>query len=169
MKKLIATLAIITATVVPVTVAANLASQKTGATEEPPIIQEIRHQGEVIDNHEDRITNTEADVADLQANTNTPPSQTRTVVREVQTPAPTEPVTVPAPDPTPEPAPVPVTVVAYLQIPTGEGYMNENMDCEYTYSDGTTYRWLWREVEFNQVKITRTHGNCSATAIGRVK
>lgn len=114
-----------------------------------------KHQ-EQLDNHEARITNVEADVADLQTNTNTAPS-----VQRVEVPVPVAPV--PTPEPTPEP--VPVTVVSYRQIPDGE-----NTDCEYAYSDGTTYTWDWKTVEWNQgSKITRSSGYCDDRAIGKAK
>lgn len=140
---------------------------RTLATEKPPIVQEVEHQGEVLDNHEDRITNNEADIEDLQSTTNTPPSPGRTVVREVITPSPTQPIYT---EPTPEPEPEPVIVVtAFRQIPVNEGYNNENVDCELTYSDNTTYRWHWKTVTYNQTKITNTSGTCDAQVIGAKK
>lgn len=163
MKRLLFTLGTLIIGILPITVAANMANT-TGASEEPPIVQEVRHQGEVLDNHEDRITNNEADIADLQSNTNTAPSPTRVIVREVTTPEPTEPLSTPV-----EPEPEPIVVTAYEQIPMNTGYNNEDMDCKYTYSDGTTYQWHWKTVEFNQVKITHTNGYCDNRVIGYIK
>lgn len=102
---------------------------KSGAETEPPIIQEVKHQGQVLDNHEDRITNTEKDVSDLQNNTQTAPNSTRTVVREVTTPSPTEPIASPIPDLT-------IRVASAVQRVDGT---NENgkFYCDLVYSDNT--------------------------------
>lgn len=79
-------------------------SYPVGADSDPPIVQEVKHQGEVLQNHEDRIGNLEKDAADLQKNTNTPPSSSRVVVREVTTPSASEPLSInpPAPQPAPQ-------------------------------------------------------------------
>lgn len=143
----------------------GLTLTKGDATDDPTqIAQVVAHQGEVLDNHEARITNTENDVKDLQSNTNTPPSTTRVSVPTPSQPAPT-PTSDPTPAPTPQPAPV--TVVAYEQIPIEN---SENIDCRYTYSDSTTYQWDWKTVEYNQgTKMIHFKGICDASAIGKPK
>ncbi len=132
----------------------------------PPIVQEVTHQGEVLENHEARITNTENDVKDLQTNTQTAPSPTRVVVNEVTTPPASQPLyTEPVTQPTPEPAP-PVVVTSYRKIVVDE----YQTDCELTYSDGTTYRWAWETTEYNQgTKITHHSDICDDSIIGSRK
>ncbi len=157
------------AVIISTLVVAALHFNKGGASSEPPIVQEVKHQGQVLNNHEDRITNTEKDVTDLQNKTQTPPSSTRTVVREVTIPSATEPLTIPTqtPNPTPSPAPSPVIVTAYNRIPV-QG--SENTDCRFTYSDGTTLQWLWETVTYNQgTKITNRGGVCDNSVIGSIK
>lgn len=119
------------------------------------VIRQNEHQDQVLDNHEDRITNSEKDIVSLQSNTSTPPSTEKVIVREVQ---------VPAPEPEIEPEPEPVVVTSYRQIPI-EG--SEDMDCEYTYTDGSKWRWHWQTVEYNQgTRIIRKSGHCDDRAIG---
>lgn len=119
------------------------------------VLRQNEHQGNVLANHEARITNTEADVNYLQGETTT-----NTVRVEV-------PVVTTTPVPTPEPTPEPVTVVGYEQIPV-EG--TEDIDCKYTYSDETTHQWHWKTVEYNQgTKITSTAGTCDYSDIGTEK
>lgn len=129
------------------------------ASEVPPIVQEVRHQGEVLDNHEDRITNVESDVVDLQENTGTPQSIEKVIVREVTTPPPTEPIYV---EPAPEPEPV--VIVSYSQRVEGD-----NTYCDLTYSDQTTHSFLWQKREFNQVWSTTIYGKCDNSIIGLEK
>lgn len=139
-KKLaIATALAIAVVSVPVVSAFNK-PEHIKANQEPPIVQEIKHQGEVLDNHEDRITNVESDVKVLQTSTSTKPSETRTVVREVVTPTSPEPVAMPAPAPAPEPKPNPLTVVEVLKNETymlGDGY-TEMRRCQYLMAGGRT-------------------------------
>lgn len=143
---------------------------KTKADDIPPIVQEVTHHGEVLDNHEDRLSNNEKDIAKLQAKTQVAPSQNKTTVREVVTPKADKPITLPTPaQPESAPKPEPVVVTSYKKIPTGEGYNGENIDCELTYSDGTTYRWPWQTVRYNQVKITSYSDTCDSSVIGQPK
>jgi hypothetical protein len=136
---------------------------KSGASDEPPIIQEVKHQGEVLDNHETRITNTENDVKDLQDKTSTPPSINNKPAPAVVTPSP---AVVAPPTPTPAPVIPPVTVTSFLQVPVGD----MRIDCTITYSDGTTNTWMWQQWEFNQgTKITHTIGKCDSSIIGKTK
>lgn len=139
---------------------------QTQADSVPPIVQEVTNHGERLDNHEDRITNTEQDVSKLQNETNVAPSESRTVVREVITEPATEPLNNPAPDPQPEPEPEPIVITNVEQIPTGEGYNGENVDCRFTYSDGKTYQWHWKTVRYNQQKITSYNDKCDSNLIG---
>lgn len=121
------------------------------------VLRQNEHQDQVLDNHEDRITNSERDIEDLQTHTSTPQSGERVVVREVTTAK-------PEPKEEPEPAPQPVVVVSYRQILLEN---SEDVDCEYTYSDNTTYRWHWKTVEYNQgTKLTHASGFCDQHAIG---
>lgn len=141
---------------------------KSNATTEPPLVTEVRHQGEVLDNHEDRITNLETDVTAVQQSTNTPSSSNKVVVREVQTASPTEPIyTEPTQAATPVVEEPKIVVTAYEAIPVPG---TENVECKLTYSDGTVKQWLWKTVEYNQgSKIVRTSGTCDASVIGQVK
>lgn len=158
MKKLIIGSAVLltlaTATSLALTQPSNLMAES-----DLPI--KVQHQQEQLDNHEARITNTENDVTGLQNKTSTPPSVQRVEVPVVQ-PAP---VSQPSPTP-PEPEPTPVTVTSYEQIPVEN---SEDVDCKYTYSDGTTYQWHWKTVEYNQVRIVHTTGKCDQSAIGTEK
>lgn len=131
--------------------------QASTPTTDPAVAQEIKHQGETLDNHEARITNTENNVKDLQVHTNTPASTNTVVVPQVTTPS--------APLPTPS-AP-PITVIAF-QVQPIEG--TENSNCMVTYSDATTYTWLWQIVTYNQgTKITSSNNLCDNRLIGNQK
>lgn len=152
MKKSTVVASIVLTTLATSVAYANLNPYVASTTEQPPIIQQVEKHEAELDNHEARITNVESDVSDLQTNTNTAPSVQRVEV----------PVVV-----TPQPEPVAVTVVSYRQIPV-EG--TEDTDCEYTYSDGTTYRWRWETVEWNQgSKQSHRSGYCNDNAIGMTK
>lgn len=147
MKRITVVSSIVLTALVTSVVYANLNPYEASTTETTPLVQQVEQHEAVLDNHEARITNVESDVADVQQNTNTAPSVQRVEV-PVVTPSPVQ--------PTPEPAPTPITVVSFREIPDGE-----NTDCELTYSDGTTYRWDWKTVEWNQgSKITHTNGRC---------
>lgn len=132
---------------------AALQNPESTTAVDSPIAQEVDRQGQVLNNHEGRITNTENDVKDLQSNTGTPPSVTR--------------VEVPAQPPS-APAPIqpPITIVGYEVIPIPG---SENKDCKYTYSDGSTRQFLWQIVTYNQgTKFTQTNDFCDYRIIGKV-
>ncbi len=142
-------------------------SETTGATESPLVTEVSNHEAE-LKNHEARISNTENNVKDLQNKTDTPPS-TNTVEVPVYVPA-----QVPPTDPTPAP-PVPVTVTAYREVVINP----DTSDCEYTYSDGTTYQFSWKTSDpqgswqtdgtgqnGHWAKTTNTSGYCDNRAIG---
>lgn len=167
MKNTIVKLAILSSVVLPVVGAAHIASNSAGADAEPPIVTEVRHQGEVLDNHEARIGNLETDVADVQANTNTTPSPNKVSVPSVSTPS----VTVTA-DPTPTPpAPAPEAkpiVVEGYAIVNIEG--SEDQDCKVTYTDGTSYQWHWKQIEYNQgTRIVHGINKCDDSLVGTKK
>ena len=124
-------------------VATALSNPEPTKATDSPLVQQV-------DNHEARITNTENDVEDLQTKTNTPPSTTRVNVPSVTTSVstPTEP-TVPPPS---------VLVVAYEKIPVND----TDIDCQLTYSDGTTYKWHWKT--YNQI-----NNSCNNDWIGTQK
>ena len=73
----------------------------TGGFDLDGLNQQVQKQGEELDNHEARITNTEADVGELQKNTGTAPSTNRQSVPSVSTPAPAPSTASPAPAPAP--------------------------------------------------------------------
>jgi hypothetical protein len=130
-----------------------------------PLTTQVDQQSKELANHEARITNTENNVKDLQTNTNTTPSTNQVAVPDATpTPTPTAPVV----------EPTQVTVVSYKQIPVDNG-----TDCEFTYSDGTTYTWHWQTVNphgswqtsgdgsnGHWVSTTSTSGDCDSTSIG---
>ena len=130
--------------------------------------QKLANHDEQLENQNDRINNTEKDVSDLQTNTNTAPSTTKTVVKEVVTQNPTL-TQQPTPS-TPPTAPTPITVTNYEVIPNGDEF-----NCKYTYSDGTTYtfRWKWSStISSSQgpVQTINTSGDfCDNRAIGQNK
>lgn len=128
--------------------------------------QKIQQHDEQLANHEARITNTESDVADVQTNTSTPPSNNRQSVPSVTTPEP-QAADSPAPATQPAPAPTPVTVKSYDQVGVED---TENMDCKLTYSDDTTYIFRWKTVTYNQsTKITSMNGKCDTSVVGKEK
>lgn len=163
MKKLIIGISSI-AVISGLVIGGAMANSGSATTSSPPdLTPQVQAQQTQLDNHEARITNTENDVKDLQSSTNTPPSVAKVDVPIAQA-APVLQQTAQAPT-IPEPtSPTPVTVTAYEQIPV-EG--SEDVDCKYTYSDGTNYQWHWQKVEYNQgSKITNTSGLCDNRAIG---
>ena len=87
----------------------------TGGFDLDGLNQQVQKQGEELDNHEARITNTENDVKDIQQNTGTAPSTNRQTVPSVSTPAATP--STASPSPAPAPAPAERTFV-YLGHPT---------------------------------------------------
>lgn len=135
--------------------------------------QQVQRHDEQLTNHEVRIKNNENDVKDIQDKTATPPSSNNTEAPQVvtvapeQTEKPAETAPSPAPPPTPPAEPEPVVVESYRKI---EIENTENVDCELTYSDNTTYRWRWQTVEYNQgTKITHRSGVCDNSLIGTPK
>lgn len=92
----------------------------------------VQQQGEVLDNHEARITNTENDVKDLQSNTNTPPSSTRFVA-----PTPSNPPALQPESTQPVQSNPKVKVVSASQR-IEEEPNQKTYYCDLTYSDGTT-------------------------------
>lgn len=159
-KRLISVLAIAT-TVSGLVIGGAYATQGEAVTTDPVVIvQTLKHQGEVLDNHEARITNTENDVKDLQGHTATQPSPNNKVAPAVVTPAPPL-------DTSPDPTPAPVVVTAFEQIPI---VGSENINCKLTYSDGTDYTFLWMIVSYNQgIKNAYSIRNCDKYKIGTQK
>jgi hypothetical protein len=102
----------------------------TGAADSP-LVTQVDDNTKKLDNHEARISNTESDVKDLQNKTNTAPSTNHVAVPN-STPSASNPAT-----------PSPVTVTAYEQQPI-DG--SENVNCRYTYSDGSNTVFLWKMV-----------------------
>lgn len=142
-------------------VALNSPSQ-TGATDIPPIQQQVDNQQKELDNHDARITNNENDIKSLQGATNTAPSSNNVAVPTV----------------TPAPTPVPITVTAYEKIVLDAN----STDCEYTYSDGTTFQWHWQTTDPHGSWVTDgvgqnghwvpsvdTTGVCDQSAVGSTK
>lgn len=130
------------------------------------INQQIERHDEQLNNHEVRIQNNSNDIEDIQNKTQTAPSSSNVTAPQVVTAAPEQKERSEVVN-QPEPEPEPVVVTAFREIAI-EG--SENKDCEYTYSDGTTYTFHWKTVEYNQgTKITQTHGQCDASVIGRPK
>jgi hypothetical protein len=140
---------------------------KSKATDIPPLVTEVQHQGEVLNNHETRIKNTENDVKDLQSKTSTPPSTNNSTPTQVITQSPSQPIyTSPTPTPTPDPTPAPIVVTAFEQIPVGDS----EIDCKLTYSDGSSATKVWQTWEYNQgTKITHSSGYCDQRSIGLIK
>lgn len=148
---------------------------KTGA-DTSPVVQQLS-------NHEARIKNAESNIKDLQAKTGTPTSSSQVDVPVAPSStdlaaatAPTTSTSATSAD-TPS-APATPTVVSYREIPLDA----DNSDCEYTYSDNTTYRFAWKRTNEqgawvtdgagqngHWVKSTQTNGYCDDKAIGRPK
>lgn len=93
-----------------------------------PLIQEVN-------NHEVRIGNAEKNIRDLQTKTNTPPASD-TISTDTPTNSPITDNTMATQS---EPS-TPPTVVSYKEIVIDSG----TSDCEYTYSDGSTYTFHWK-------------------------
>lgn len=167
-------LVLTTATIVTLGVVGGAAAMATNPTKTQagtaPIVTEV-------DNHEVRISNLEGNVKVLQTKTATPDAPTTVSVPVVNA---TTTSTVPATSTPTEPLPVvtPITVTAYREIVID----TDTSDCEYTYSDGTTYRFHWKTSDpkgswqtdgqgYNGqwVKSTLTNGFCDKRAIGIAK
>jgi hypothetical protein len=145
-------------------VSALTSSQPTSASGTTPIEQQVDKNTSELANHDARITNNENDIKDLQSNTGTPVS--------------TNNVAVPSSTPTPQVAIPAVTVTAFEQVPLDA----INIDCKYTYSDGTTYQWHWQATNPHGSWVTDSFGNnghwvaststtgaCDQSAIGQAK
>lgn len=112
----------------------------TGGFDLDGLNQQVQKQGEELDNHEARITNTENDVNDLQQKTGTAPSQNRQTVPSVTTPAPAPSTATPAPAPAPTPTVVNVQRSVQKNPSNSFSYM---MTCRYIWSDGNfQYRYF---------------------------
>jgi hypothetical protein len=133
-QKLITGGAVLVFASVPVALAVN-SPEPIGASDDPPIVQEVKKQGEQLDNHEDRITNNEKDITNLQNNTGTAPSSDRVVVRNVTTQSPNQPLTSPSVAPTPPPTPV-VDPRTILEVQITDGANSRT--CNYKLYNGQT-------------------------------
>lgn len=143
----------------------NVASNTGANFDELGVQQELTNHGERLDNHEDRITNTEKDVKEVQYKTGVAPSTERVVVREV--------VTQPAEKKTAqtvselEPEPEPKIVVTSYEIITLEN--DEDKDCKWIFSDGTTWVRKYIRVTYNQGTKITSKGECGDILLGREK
>ena len=168
MKKSVKMLSIGLAVTAGLVVGGVTVSRSEAALDWLGIEQKLQRHDEQIDNHENRISNTESDVKAVQEATNTAPSTERVIVREVTTsqPASSSDSTTSEPQPTSTPAPEPVTVVAYEEVPMGD-----EVHCKYTYSDGTTYtfRWKWYGTTREGRPVTYTHNACDQSIVGQQK
>lgn len=146
-------------------VSASMANQpKTGA-DTSPIVTEVDNHEDRLKNHEARISNLETNQRVLQTNTNTQSSPNTVAVPTVRdVTASTTTSTATAAPSVDTPA---VTVTAYKEIPLDA----DNSDCEYTYSDGTTYRFHWKTVAHtgSGEKAIQTSGFCDDRALGQSK
>lgn len=150
--------------------AATVQNKPSAGADTSPIVT-------TLDNHETRIKNAENNIKDLQVKTNTPAStgnQTVPVVntQTSDTSAATT-ISTPVTD-TPEP----VVVTAFREIVLD----NDTSDCEYTYSDGTTYQFHWKTTNPQSswqtdgqgqnghwaATISKS-GTCSDKAVGQLK
>lgn len=155
-KKLI--IAAVTLSVIGGYTSSALNSQTIEATDEPPIVKEVERHGQILENHEGRITNAESDIKAVQENTGTAPAKDRVVVKEVPVSQPSE--------PSPAPEPQPVTITAFREVVIDA----DTSDCEYTYSDGTTHTWRWKTtVTSESQKNVYWTGVCNQNMIGEAK
>lgn len=141
-----------------------------------PLVQEVNDHSSKLNNHEARIQNLEGDTKDLQARTGTTPSTNRVAVPTASTaPANTNLTDNSTSGATTTPT---VVVTAYREIVIDA----DNSDCEYTYSDGTTYRFSWKKTNPQGAWVTdgsgqnghwqksiNTVGYCDQRAIGMTK
>lgn len=131
-----------------------LQAPQSGGAVDSPLIQEVDHQGQVLNNHEARITNTENNVKDIQSKTSTPPSTTQVSIPQT-TATPTTPVVASQ-----------VTIISFEVIPISG---SEDQDCKYVYTDGSTKQFAWQRTIYNQgTKITQTSGYCDGRVIGQI-
>lgn len=139
--------------------------ETTGA-QTSPIVQQVDHNTQQLENHEGRITNTENDVKDLQTKTNTPPSASRTTIKEVTTPSANAPISE-SPPASASPAPIAITVVrsGYLAPGTIPGHEG---DCLLYYSDGSEDFVKATVITTHDGGTTSTADNC-ASFVGQTK
>lgn len=129
MKRIIYTIPVLLVTVIAMT----LAQPEPGKAELPDVADQLVLINAILKNHEARLTNSEADLKELQSSTNTSPSTTRVIVEQVDSP----PVTTPATDVVSEPPaskPEPVSKEKRVEKEGGMYYTY----CDYTYPDGST-------------------------------
>ena len=152
-KALIVTLAVASGLVV----GGSTMAQSQAGLDMMGIEQTLQRHDEQLANHDDRIKNTEKDVSDVQDSTKTPPSPDKVPVREVTTPAPTS----------TEPLPV-AKVISFKEVPVNDS----RTDCEYTYSDGSTEKFVWKQSTVNadgHAVMLTSNQPCSNYALGTPK
>jgi len=150
---------------------ANMAGSKTVGAGTSPLITEV-------DQHEVRISNAENNIRALQTKTNTPDNPSNAPVPTVNSSIATNTATSNSVAAPVLEVTVPVTVVAYKEIVIDA----DTSDCEYTYSDGTTYRFPWKTTNPQGAWITdgsgqnghwqpaiNKNGFCDNRAIGMYK
>jgi hypothetical protein len=135
-------------------VSAEMVNKPKAGADTSPIVTEIDNHEDRLKNHEARISNLETDTRTLQTNTNTQPSPNKVdppVVRDV-TPnsSPTSASTTTTTSDTPA-----VVVTSYREIVIDA----DTSDCEYTYSDGTTYQFHWKTTNPHGAWVTDGNGN----------
>lgn len=151
--------------------AASMAGNKTVGAGTSPLVSEV-------DQHEVRISNAENNIRTLQTATNTPDNPSNAAVPTVNSPiggstGTTSTASTPVLEVT-----VPVTVTAFKEIVIDA----DTSDCEYTYSDGTTYRFPWKTTNPQGAWVmdgsgqnghwqatVNKNGFCSDKAIGLLK
>lgn len=135
-----------------------LSRPTTTGADTSPLVQQVQHDSDRIDNHEARITNTENDVKDLQNKTDTSPSVIRVPVPVVTSTSPTQALSAPAP--------AQVTVSAVAQVKNGN-----DTDCKLTYTDGTSITKQWRIFDGSDGLTETVHylGVCDNTLVGQIK
>lgn len=130
-----------------------------------------------LDNHEVRIKNAENNIKDLQVKTNTPASTGNQSVPVVSTQTSNTSATTFATTPVAD-IPTPVVVTAFREIVID----SDTSDCEYTYSDGTTYQFHWKTTNSqgswqtdgngnngHWMASTTKNGYCDNRALGQAK
>lgn len=161
---------VLTSTVVILGVVAGVASQtqpnEAGADTSPITT--------TLDNHEKRITNAENNIKVLQTATGSSDSPDNVPVPAVVTnTSTTSTATTTQTSPTPG-----VTVTSFREIVLDAS----TSDCEYTYSDDTTYQWHWKTINPQGAWVTdgsgqnghwqqttQVMGECSDKALGQLK
>lgn len=146
-------------------------SKLTGADTSPVVTE--------LSNHEARLKNAENNIKDLQAKTNTPDSASNVTVPQSAVATDSDVTSTGTSVSTPvTPVDNPVVVTAFREVVLDA----DNSDCEYTYSDGTTYQFHWKTTNPKGSWITdgqgqnghweksiATNGYCSDKALGLPK